>query len=130
MNRAISALTSSQQAEDWASAHQLGGKGIRFHRGSSQEEQDSLTALIAHRHALSPALWAAQSWPDNRKQSTSSSLEANQPPLSQVPPVEYFQPLGHRLSAMELSTRLEQIQQNHALDAQGVYFIRNLFLFR
>lgn len=36
-----------------------------------------------------------------------------------MPPVEYFQPLGHRLSAIELSTRLEQIQQNHALDAQG-----------
>ncbi len=40
---------SAQQPQDPTSASSLGGQGIRFHRSSSQEEQDSIQALGAWR---------------------------------------------------------------------------------
>ncbi|MDE2434413.1 MAG: type VI secretion system tip protein VgrG, partial [Burkholderiales bacterium] len=41
--------SSLAQPQDLTSATQLGGKGIRFHRSSSQEEQDSIQSLGAWR---------------------------------------------------------------------------------
>ena len=41
--------SSANQPQDQTSASSLGGQGIRFHRSSSQEEQDSIQAMAAIR---------------------------------------------------------------------------------
>lgn len=52
---------SAAQAEDPTSASDLGGAGIRFHRSSSQEVQDSIQALGAVRQ-LAPTANIVQGW--------------------------------------------------------------------
>ncbi|MBI5926704.1 MAG: type VI secretion system tip protein VgrG [Aquabacterium sp.] len=52
---------SSQQPEDAISASSLGGAGIRYHRSSSQEAQDSIQALGSMRQ-IGPTATAVQGW--------------------------------------------------------------------
>ena len=52
-------VTSANQAQDETSASSLGGQGIRFHRSSSQEQQDSIQALAAVR-SLGPTATVVQ----------------------------------------------------------------------
>ncbi len=52
---------SSQQPEDAISASSLGGAGIRYHRSSSQEAQDSIQALGSVRR-LGPTATVLQGW--------------------------------------------------------------------
>ncbi|MFW9617415.1 type VI secretion system Vgr family protein [Aquabacterium sp.] len=54
-------VRSSAQEEDATSASALGGAGIRFHGSSSQEEQDSIQALMAVRQ-LAPTATVLQGW--------------------------------------------------------------------
>lgn len=54
-------VDSSNQSQDHTSASKVGGQGIRFHRGSSQEEQDSIQALGAIRR-LGPTVTTVQGW--------------------------------------------------------------------
>ena len=54
---------SAAQPQDPTSASDLGGRGIRFHRGASQEAQDSIQALGALRR-LGPLATAVQGWDD------------------------------------------------------------------
>jgi len=52
---------SVRQPQDQTSASSLGGQGIRFHRSSSQEVQDSIQAMAAVR-SLGPTATAVQGW--------------------------------------------------------------------
>jgi type VI secretion system secreted protein VgrG len=52
---------SARQPQDQTSASSLGGQGIRFHRSSSQEEQDSIQAMAAVR-SLGPTATVVQGW--------------------------------------------------------------------
>ncbi|MFZ4550377.1 MAG: type VI secretion system Vgr family protein [Aquabacterium sp.] len=54
-------VCSGAQDEDATSASALGGPGIRFHGSSSQEEQDSIQALMAVRQ-LAPTATVLQGW--------------------------------------------------------------------
>jgi len=53
--------SSSAQPQDATSASSLGGQGIRFHRSSSQEEQDSIQAMASVRQ-LRPTANVVQGW--------------------------------------------------------------------
>jgi type VI secretion system secreted protein VgrG len=63
--------------ENVCSAHALGGTGIRFHRVSSQESQDTITALGAQR-VLQAAISTASSWDYKQKRNLSASLPTGQ----------------------------------------------------
>jgi len=52
---------SARQPQDQTSASSLGGQGIRFHRSSSQEEQDSIQAMAAIR-SLGSTATVVQGW--------------------------------------------------------------------
>jgi type VI secretion system secreted protein VgrG len=52
---------SAKQPQDQTSASSLGGQGIRFHRSSSQEVQDSILAMAAVR-SLGPTATVVQGW--------------------------------------------------------------------
>ncbi|MEY4763524.1 MAG: hypothetical protein RI907_197 [Pseudomonadota bacterium] len=54
-------VRSDAQPEDPTSASSLGGAGIRFHRSSSQEAQDSVQAMAAMRR-LGPTATVLQGW--------------------------------------------------------------------
>jgi len=54
-------VSSANQPQDRTSASSLGGQGIRFHRSSSQEVQDSIQALAAIR-SLGPTASVVQGW--------------------------------------------------------------------
>src|SRR5690606_10275967 len=54
-------VDSARQPQDATSASALGGAGIRFHRSSSQEVQDSIQALAALRR-LGPTATIVQGW--------------------------------------------------------------------
>ena len=54
-------VRSAQQPQDPTSASSLGGAGIRFHRSSSQEAQDSIQAMAALRR-LGPTATVLQGW--------------------------------------------------------------------
>ncbi len=58
-------VDSGNQPQDHTSAGSLGGQGVRFHRGSSQEEQDSIQALGAIRR-LGPTSTTVQGWDYDR----------------------------------------------------------------
>jgi len=53
--------SSANQPQDQTSASSLGGQGIRFHRSSSQEEQDSIQAMAAIRR-LGATATVVQGW--------------------------------------------------------------------
>jgi type VI secretion system secreted protein VgrG len=54
-------VSSATQPQDPTSANSLGGQGIRFHRSSSQEVQDSIQAMGAMRR-LGPTATVVQGW--------------------------------------------------------------------
>ncbi len=54
-------VSSAKQPQDPTSASSLGGQGIRFHRSSSQEVQDSIQAMGAIRR-LGPTATVVQGW--------------------------------------------------------------------
>ncbi|MEY4765121.1 MAG: hypothetical protein RI907_1794, partial [Pseudomonadota bacterium] len=54
-------VRSSAQPEDATSVSSLGGRGLRYHRSSSQEEQDSIQAMGAWRQ-LGPTATVLQGW--------------------------------------------------------------------
>jgi uncharacterized protein involved in type VI secretion and phage assembly len=54
-------VSSAKQSQDPTSASSLGGQGIRFHRSSSQEEQDSIQAMGAVRR-LGTTATVVQGW--------------------------------------------------------------------
>jgi len=54
-------VSSARQPQDPTSASSLGGQGIRFHRSSSQEVQDSIQAMGAAR-SLGPTATVLQGW--------------------------------------------------------------------
>ena len=73
-HRIVLFVRSSEQPEDPSAKHILGGQGIRFHGNTSQEEQDSITALAARRE-LRPTTIALQGW----------DHKANQAIVAEVP---------------------------------------------
>jgi len=73
-HRVVFFVRSSEQPEDPTAVHSLGGRGIRFHGNTSQEEQDSITALAARRE-LRPTVMALQGW----------DHKANQAIVAEVP---------------------------------------------
>ncbi len=73
-HRVVFFVHSSEQPEDPTAVHGLGGRGIRFHGNTSQEEQDSVTALAARRE-LRPTTIALQGW----------DHKANQAIVAEVP---------------------------------------------
>lgn len=58
--------------EDTVSAHSLGGRGVRFHRAASQEDQDAITAFGGERK-LAATITTALSWDYKGKASITAS---------------------------------------------------------
>lgn len=73
-HRVVFFVQSAQQPQDPTSAHSLGGRGIRFLGNTSQQEQDSITALAARRE-LRPTQLVLQGW----------DHKANQAIVAEVP---------------------------------------------
>lgn len=101
---------SSRFAEDRSSASAVGGVGIRFHRASSQQEQDAVQSLQASRSLASASLTTAAWDPDNKRLMAASlgsrpaagtSAGAAATPL---PALERFHWSGHgaRITPVEL----------------------------
>lgn len=80
-HRVVFFVHSAQQPEDLTSAHGLGGRGIRFHASTSQQEQDSITALAARRE-LRPTQIVLQGW----------DHKANQAIVAEVPTAAQWGP--------------------------------------
>ena len=80
-HRLVFFVQSDQQPEDPTSAHSLGGRGIRFHGNTSQQEQDSITALAARRE-LRPTQLVLQGW----------DHKANQAIVAEVPTAAQWGP--------------------------------------
>ncbi len=80
-HRIVLFVQSAQQPEDPISAHSLGGRGIRFHGNTSQQEQDSITAL-ASRRELRPTQLVLQGW----------DHKANQAIVAEVPTAAQWGP--------------------------------------
>ena len=76
-HRVVFFVHSAQQPEDPTSAHSvganLGGQGIRFHGATSQEEQDSVTALAAQRR-LGTTATILQGWDHKAHQAISTEV--------------------------------------------------------
>ena len=73
-HRLVFFVRSAEQPQDPTAQHVLGGRGIRFHGNTSQEEQDSITALAARRE-LRPTKLVLQGW----------DHKANQAIVAEVP---------------------------------------------
>ncbi|WP_137939800.1 type VI secretion system Vgr family protein [Chitinivorax sp. B] len=106
--------------EDWTSQHSLGGQGVRYHTSSSQEEQDTLTALTQTHHALLPAETQVQSWRDAGKYSNSGSSHDQGWPGEQYFPLASNQ-LASSDAAQTQARFIQEAQQahSHLLDALG-----------
>ena len=80
--------------EDVSSAAALGGTGIRFHRASSQEQQDSLQAFGAQRRYAS-ASTSVQSWDYKARRSVTAQVPtAVRFSGPNAPLLETYEPLG------------------------------------
>ncbi len=103
-HRIVFFVHSAEQPEDPTAVHSLGGRGIRFHGNSSQEEQDSITALAARRE-LRPTVMALQGW----------DHKANQAIVAEVPTAADWGPE----EAMSLNDWL------HSYDPTGDFVFSN-----
>lgn len=70
-------VNSANQPQDQTSASSLGGQGIRFHRSSSQEVQDSIQALGAIRK-LGPTATVVQGWDYASNSAITAEVPTNQ----------------------------------------------------
>ncbi|MDB5772856.1 MAG: type secretion system tip protein VgrG, partial [Burkholderia sp.] len=64
---------STQFADDYSAAHANGGKGIRFHRESATEVQDTIQALGSERR-LQPAITTVAGWDYKAKRVMTTTL--------------------------------------------------------
>jgi uncharacterized protein involved in type VI secretion and phage assembly len=64
---------STQFADDYSAAHANGGKGIRFHRESATEVQDTIQALGSERR-LQPAITTVAGWDYKAKRVITTTL--------------------------------------------------------
>jgi len=95
---------SHAQPEDATSASPVGGRGIRYHRSSSQEEQDSIQALGAVRQ-LGPTATVVLSWDSTAQQAQHAEV-----------------PTHHQWGGPEarsLHSWLSQYDPHHSLTALG-----------
>lgn len=104
---------SSRFAEDRASQSSLGGRGIRFHRHSSQQDQDSVQSLRALQQLPGGAVTAA-AWDPQTKRVIAASLgaRATGTAASVTPALERYLWAGHGCRAstadVERTVRLSQ----------------------
>ena len=104
---------SSRFAEDSASQSSLGGRGIRFHRHSSQQDQDSVQSLQALQQLPGGSVTAA-AWDPQTKRVIAASLGARAPgtAASVTPALERYLWAGHGCRAstaeVERTVRLSQ----------------------
>lgn len=103
----------AQVPEDWASAHHLGGQGIRYHASGSQEAQDTLTALTPVHQALLPADTLLQSWRDGGKHSYSGASQDHGWPGEQYLPLAANH-LPSQAAAQAQARQLQEAQQAHS----------------
>ncbi|PHV11928.1 type VI secretion system Vgr family protein [Chitinimonas sp. BJB300] len=78
---------SKQLPEDSSAQHSLGGRGIRFHRGSGAEEQDTLYEILQGMDFLGPQVITAQAWHDTGRYSVTASAGSSTTGLEQFYPL-------------------------------------------
>lgn len=110
----------SQLPEDRSAQHSLGGKGIRFHRAGSTEEQDCITQLSKQVHALAPGLTATLAWHDTGRHAVAASSSGSG--------LEQFLPLATDRFAdqAQAQARVELVDALLACDRERLFALGNV----
>lgn len=107
---------SQRLAEDESSRSSLGGLGVRFHRHSSQQDQDSVQTLNSLRQFPSAGVTAA-AWDPETRRLVAASLHSRgavtSNPAATAPPLERYLWAGHgrRASAAEVERSVQLAQE-------------------
>ncbi|QTQ35918.1 type VI secretion system Vgr family protein [Aromatoleum petrolei] len=114
---------STRFPEDTLSAHALGGRGIRFHRADSQEDQDSIVAFGAQ-HRLAPTLGTVLGYDYRAKRSIAASVPtAHRIGSADLPPLEHYDYAGQYAHANVAEAERYQRLAMEAVEARACTFL-------
>ncbi|WP_018988004.1 type VI secretion system Vgr family protein [Aromatoleum toluclasticum] len=114
---------STRFPEDPLSAHALGGRGIRFHRADSQEDQDSIVAFGAQ-HRLAPTLGTVLGYDYHAKRSIAASVPtAHRVGSADLPPLEHYDYAGQYAHASVAEAERYQRLAMEAAEARASTFL-------
>ncbi|MCK9987711.1 MAG: type VI secretion system secreted protein VgrG [Azoarcus sp.] len=114
---------STRFAEDPLSAHALGGRGIRFHRADSQEDQDSVVAFGAQ-HRLAPTVGTVLGYDYRSKRATAASVPtARRVGSADLPILEHYDYAGQYAHASVAEAERYQRLAMEATEAHAGIFL-------
>ncbi|NMG42695.1 type VI secretion system tip protein VgrG [Aromatoleum toluvorans] len=114
---------STRLPEDPLSAHALGGRGIRFHRADSQEDQDSIVAFGAQ-HRLAPTLGTVLGYDYRTRRAVAASVPtARRVGSADLPVLEHYDYAGQYAHASVIEAERYQRLTMEAVEACASTFL-------